>query len=388
MGAECRTNTLGNHLLLRQFFPEPRACEVGPRAVRLLMPGTSGPAEDPGRGLFLDTETTGLAGGTGTYAFLVGLAWWDRNGLAIEQLFMRDHSEEPSLLLELARILAQRPVLVTFNGKSFDWPLLETRFRMARVALSAPPHTHLDLLHPARQLFRYRLRSVALSELERQVIGLERAGDIPSETIPGRYFAFLRGGPPEPVAEIFRHNQMDLLGLASLAAHITQLVEDAESSQCEASELFGLSRLLQRHGEQPLARQFYERALAGGLTDAPGRKAKRELALLAKGRGDFARANQLWQELLGDSDDGFEAYRQLAMYYEHQAGDYEKAARLTREALVRLREAFHTALISSQRYRHRHADLQHRLNRLSRKTGEIARRDSGAVSGDFLPDEE
>jgi len=229
---------------------------------------------------------------------------------------------------------------------------------------------------------------VALSELERHVIGLERGRDIPSESIPGRYFDFLRGGPPEPVAEIFRHNQMDLLGLALLTAHITRFVEEAENSGCEASELFGMSRLLQRHGEKPLAGQFCERALAGGLTDAPGRTAKRELALLAKARGDFARANQLWQELLGDSNDALEAYRQLAMYHEHQEGDYEKAARLTRDALVCLREAFNAARISAHQYRRWHADLQHRLNRLSRTTGTISSREPNPVSGNSSPTNE
>ncbi len=381
LGAESHINARGSHLTLRRTFTEPRRCEIGPRALRMLMPEAAGSMKDAGRWLFLDTETTGLAGGTGTYAFLVGIAWWDESGMTIKQLFMRDHSEEPSLLFELSRILAQRPVLVTFNGKSFDWPLLETRFRMTRVAVSAAPDAHLDLLHPARQLWRYRLRSVALSELERHVIGLDRGDDILSETIPGRYFDFLRGGPPEAVAEVFRHNQMDLLGLAALAAHITRLVEEAEHSTCEASELFGLSRLLQRRGEKPLAGQLYKRALAEGIDEAPGRTAKRELALLAKGKGDFAEANRYWQELRGDSLDGLEAYRQLAMYHEHHAGDYEKAARLTRDALVCLREALNAGRISTQQYRRWHSDLQHRLNRLSRKIGDIPSCGSGPVSG-------
>ena len=114
-------------------------------------------AADPEQWLFLDTETTGLAGGSGTYAFLVGLAWWGAGGLHVEQFFMRDLDEEHSLLLELSERMASRPVLVTFNGKSFDWPLLETRYRMTRAIPSFSPKLHLDLLHPARQLWRLRL---------------------------------------------------------------------------------------------------------------------------------------------------------------------------------------------------------------------------------------
>src|SRR6266550_1823638 len=123
--------------------------------------------EDPDKWLFLDTETTGLAGGTGTYAFLIGLAWWDACGLQVEQFFMRDFAEEHSLLHELSHRIAERPVLVTFNGKSFDWPLLENRFTMTRSIAVPKLAAHLDLLHPARALWKLRLGSVRLGELER-----------------------------------------------------------------------------------------------------------------------------------------------------------------------------------------------------------------------------
>ena len=132
--------------------------------------------EDPEKWLFLDTETTGLAGGTGTYAFLVGLAWWDAGGLQVEQLFLRDLHEEYSLLQELAQRIADRPVLVTFNGKTFDWPLLENRFTMTRAIRVPQLAAHLDLLHPARSLWRLRLGSVRLVELERHVLDAARLG--------------------------------------------------------------------------------------------------------------------------------------------------------------------------------------------------------------------
>jgi len=124
--------------------------------------------------LFLDTETTGLAGGSGTYAFLVGIAWWEGGGLEIEQFFMREYSEERSLLFALRERIAEHPVLVTFNGKTFDWPLLETRYRMSRKICVPTPRAHLDFLHPARNLWRLRLGSVRLSELERHVLGWDR----------------------------------------------------------------------------------------------------------------------------------------------------------------------------------------------------------------------
>jgi len=146
-----------------------------------------------------------LAGGTGTYAFLIGLASWDAGGLQVEQFFMRDFAEEHSLLQELTQRIAERPVLVTFNGKSFDWPLLESRFTMTRSIAVPKLAAHLDLLHPARALWKLRLGSVRLVELERHILdaprlGWHRENDVSSALIPQFYFDYLRGGPAEPLS--------------------------------------------------------------------------------------------------------------------------------------------------------------------------------------------
>src|SRR5262249_27445478 len=226
---------------------------------------------DASKWLFLDTETTGLAGGTGTYAFLVGLAWWDAGGLQVEQLLMRGFEEEHSVLHELAHRVAERPVLVTFNGKTFDWPLLENLFTMTR-SMRVPKLTaHLDLLHPARALWRLRLGSVRLSDLERKVLDPARLGwtrddDVQSSLIPQFYFDYLRGGPPGPLAGVVRHNQMDLRGLAALFCKInTLLCQQAHSGDVEALDLFGLSRFLDRRGERARAQSTCSEALSAGL---------------------------------------------------------------------------------------------------------------------------
>ncbi len=362
--AECRTNRLGRHIVVRKPFAEPPPVALNERALRRILPCAGETPVDPSQWLFLDTETTGLAGGTGTYAFMVGIAWWERDELIVEQYFMRDFEEEPSLLLELAGRLAARSILVTFNGKSFDWPLLQTRYRITRAATLSDPAAHLDLLHPARQLWSLRLRSVALSELERHILGRQRRHDIPSETIPIRYFDFVRGGPAEPIVEIFRHNQMDLCGLAALAVHVTGLLEAPETAQCQAEDLYGISRLLQRRGEEDLAGRIYQRALEYGLPQTAERTAQRELALMAKRRRDFEGSNALWEKLLGESPEGMRAYEQLAIYYEHHARQPERASALTREALVKLRDSLHAGLITPQKYQQWHASFQHRLNRL------------------------
>ena len=228
LDGEIVSNRLGRHLRVRRKLPQPRAETIHSGTVHLIAPDPPEFLCDSRRWLFLDTETTGLAGGTGTYAFLTGLAWWEEDGFVVEQHFMRDHGEESSVLLEIAELLDRRRVLVTFNGKSFDWPLLQTRFQISRAASIPLPPAHLDLLYPARQLWRLSLKSVALTQLERHVLELDRGPDIPSSTIPQRYFDFLRGGPPEPIAEIFRHNEMDLCGLALLALRINEILADPE----------------------------------------------------------------------------------------------------------------------------------------------------------------
>src|SRR5713226_1660608 len=264
LGAGVARNHFGEHLAVRNWFSTPEFAAPSSITLELLsrtrdeslFRKTRAALQDPEEWLFLDTETTGLAGGTGTYAFLIGLAWWDASGLQVEQFFMRDFAEEHSLLHELAARVAERPVLVTFNGKSFDWPLLENRFTMTRSIAVPRLAVHLDLLHPARALWKLRLGSVRLVELERRVLDAPRLGwhrddDVASELIPQFYFDYLRGGPIEPLAGVVRHNQMDLRGLAALFGKVNELLSEAPhaTNEIESLDLFGLSRFLQRRGD-------------------------------------------------------------------------------------------------------------------------------------------
>src|SRR5258708_29375346 len=197
LGAGVARNHFGEHLAVRNWFSAPEFTDPSPTTLELLSRTrdeslsrkTRTALQDPGKWLFLDTETTGLAGGTGTYAFLIGLAWWDAGGLQVEQFFMRDFAEEHSLLHELSHRIAERPVLVTFNGKSFDWPLLENRFTMTRSIALPKLAAHLHLLHPARPFFQLRLSSVRRVELERHVLyapppGWHREHDVSSALFP------------------------------------------------------------------------------------------------------------------------------------------------------------------------------------------------------------
>ena len=362
LGAGIARNHYGEHLAIRNWFSTPEFAEPSPVALELLTKATStkradlkighykmGAASqakaalrDPEKWLFLDTETTGLAGGTGTYAFLVGLAWWDAGGLQVEQLFLRDFSEEHSLLHELAARLAERPVLITFNGKSFDWPLLENRFTMTRAIKVPQLAAHLDLLHPARTVWKLRLGSVRLVELERHVLDAERLGwrrgdDVASAMIPQFYFDYLRGGTADPLAGVVKHNQMDLRGLAALFGKINSLLDERQSLEAEESlDLFGLSKFLQRRGEGERAHSTCVKALDAGLPAEFRPRATWELALMAKRRGDGDSAVALWHELAGNPPDGIEACEQLAIHYEHRAKDLDHALEFAQLALAKL----------------------------------------------------
>ncbi len=236
LGAEISRNRFGTYVAARPVvchvpqcsnrMPRPSNCCSSSRtAVRRFR---TNHALNPEKWLFLDTEATGFIGGAGNLAFLIGLAWWDAGGIQIEQLFMRDPAEEYSILLELARRLRNRPVLVTFNGKSFDWPLLESRFRMTR-AIDVPIlNAHLDFLHPAREIWKLQIGSVKLGHLEERVLGAESLGwsrreDIDSAMIPGIYFDYVCGRAQQ-MEGVFRHNRMDLRGLAALAGRILQVL--------------------------------------------------------------------------------------------------------------------------------------------------------------------
>jgi hypothetical protein len=367
LGACAKGNGHGEHLSLHCWFGNHPPCAPGAAALRLLVGDRSEEAADPNQWLFLDTETTGLMGGTGTYPFLVGLAWWEGGGLEVEQLFMRDYSEERSVLAALKERLTERPVLVTFNGKSFDWPLLETRYRMSRKIPAPALRVHLDFLHPARNLWRLRLGSVRLSELERHVLGWDRGDDLISQMIPQTYFNFIRHGHVEPLVPVFEHNQMDLRGLAGLAERVLCLLGDEERPEQDALELYGVSRICERRGEIKRARKFYEQSIAAELPSDTDRLARNALAKLAKREGDIEAARQLWESGLGNSREGYEAYEKLAIHFEHGVRDPKRALEIAREALTQLHTANQLGTISASTYITNKKRFEHRATRLERK---------------------
>ena len=371
LGASVKRNAEGNHLSVHCWFGNPPPITPKPETVRLLAPEAADDAACVERWLFLDTETTGTKSDTERRPFLVGLAWWEGGGLEVEQLLMREAREERSVLVAIAERLAERPVLVTYNGKSFDWPLLKMRYRRMRKIPLPPLMAHLDFLHPARNLWRSRLGSAKLSHLERHVLGWERGADVIAGRIPRTYSEFVCRGNADGLIPVFQHNQMDLRGLAGVATHVLTLLADDDCTGKEALELFGASCVCER-GEQPRrARKLCEQSIRSGLPAQADRMARKALARLAKREGDIESACQVWRSAVGNSRQGYEAYEQLASYFEHKGRQPQKALDIVREALAELGRAQRDGTILPRAFLRTQERFERRRQRLERKTQEV-----------------
>ena len=221
--------------------------------------------------LCLDTETTGLATASGTLAFLIGLGWWEGSRFRQLQLLLPDHADEPALLDELRTHIPPHAWLVTYNGRGFDWPLLEARYRMARTG--APRHAgHLDLLPLVRRLFRHRMSNARLQTAELELLGLHRHDDVPGWEIPARYLQFLRDGDPALLLAVVRHNEEDVLSLARLLEHVDQRLGDPVARRtAPPGDLAGLARYLAAHHRYVEALECVDAALTGDRSTTSGR---------------------------------------------------------------------------------------------------------------------
>jgi uncharacterized protein YprB with RNaseH-like and TPR domain len=289
----------------------------------------------PTKWAFLDTETTGLAGGTGTYPFLIGVGSIEAAGFRLRQFFMRDYGEEPSMLARLAEHLAQFDVLVTYNGKAFDQPLLETRYRMSRAPHPFDRMQHLDLLFGARRLWKLRLDSCRLVELENQILGVERQGDLPGEMIPYCYFGYLRTLRAFDLVPIFHHNAIDILSLACLTAIVPLAFRSPENAGLRhGADLIGLGRWVERAGRGEEALRLFRRAGVMGRADDLLFRTLWDIGIMEKklGRADAALASMT--ELAASRNPyRVRALEALAKHYEHAERNYAMALEMTRAAL-------------------------------------------------------
>jgi uncharacterized protein YprB with RNaseH-like and TPR domain len=312
---------------------------------------------------FLDTETSGLAGGTGTYAFMVGIGRFVGDQFALRQFFLRDPAEEPAMLEAITHFLAPAQALVTFNGKAFDAPLLATRYRLNHIPAPFDEYAHLDLLPLARRLWRDRLESRALKYLEQHVLGLTRTTEeVPGYEIPWLYFDYLRTGDARPLAGVFYHNAMDVVAMAALLAHINEAMENPYDGRVEHGlDFIALGKLFEDLGHWEEAARLFERGLELNLTEADFGLAIKRLAILQKRRGDFQEAIRLWEAAAANGH--IYAHIEIAKYYEHKCRDPKTALQWTRSALDHLGQA--NLAVYERNYWLE--EITHRLERLERK---------------------
>ncbi len=337
--------------------PLESALEVSPEILRLLSRSAE-PSPAPHRLLYLDTETTGLAGGTGTYPFLVGAGFFEDGSFVLQQYFMRDLDEEPALLAALHALLPRFDGLVTYNGRAFDLSLLETRFVLARQPWPGV-RWHLDLLPAARRLWSRRLSDCRLVTVEGHALGLRREDDVPGSLIPALYFEYLRHRTPAALPKLFTHNRQDLLSLVALAGWVGLALGEPERVPLSAEEYVGLGRLWERWSVER-SRQCYRAALACGLPALDRERLLLRLADLAKRERQWGDACALWGKAIAGAS-GFHSrpWEELAKYHEHRSRDLPEAWRIVTEALSHARTA--------QACQETLNSLTHRLARLSRR---------------------
>jgi len=336
--------------------------------------------------LFFDLETTGLSGGAGTLAFLVGCGFFDADGFHTRQFFLSGYEAERELLDALAALTGRFGGLVTFNGRTFDVPLIETRYQFHRLESPFADMPHFDMLHPARKLWRRRniaqpshrdrwsggrpgeSASCALGALEEAILGVERFGDVPGFEIPSRYFNYLRTGDLGPLAAVFEHNRFDLLSLAALTAIAARMAGEGPAGAPSPHEALAMGQIYVRLGRWDEADACFVRAAGLGESPWDARSIDREirahalrhLALERRRRHRYAEAAEAWRQLLEPGAAlAFtqEARRALAIHHEHRVRDLEEARRHAERALASEQDPGEAAA------------LRHRLDRLNRKLG-------------------
>jgi hypothetical protein len=317
--------------------------------------------------VYLDAETTGLAGGTGTLSFLIGIGAVEGSQFVIRQFFLRDYPEEKAALAAVAEALEPFQGIVTFNGKTFDIPLLETRYALARMKSPFSRLVHLDALHPARRLWRLRLESCRLTDLEGAILGIAREGDVEGSEIPEIYFDYLRTGNAQGLQPVFYHNALDVVTLAALVLELARILGDPDHRTLTSSlDLFSLSRMLERARATERSVATCQQALARGLPECIETQALWQLAAQHKRQRQHDLAVELWNELARrDAPIAIRALEELAIHYEHRRRDAATALQFTTVALERAQQSATPSLRLDR--------LARRLERLRKKTaGESA----------------
>ena len=283
----------------------------------------------PDKLLFFDTETTGLSGGAGTLAFLVGIGRYTDAGFQVTQFLMRDYDEEPFLIDHFMRAYAACDALVSFNGKSFDWPLLRSRATLCRKDGQLTEKPHIDLLHQARLLYKLRIGQCSLARVEESLLNFRREDDLPGAEIPAVYFRYLKTGAKALLDPIIAHNAEDVHSLAALLERVSAAYQAPDAAQADA-DIFSLGRAFHLRREHDLAAKCYRR-LKGTALEA---RALPLLAAMQAKRRDDAAACAAYEYLRSRGHLSAPGYVALAILYERRLKNFAKALEVTKEGVL------------------------------------------------------
>ena len=291
---------------------------------------------EPASAVFLDTETTGLSLGTGTYVFLIGLGWLDGTTFRVRQYFLGRPSDEPAMLAALADHLSGFGTIVSFNGKAFDWPILESRYLYQRQPPPFCEPLHLDLLHAARRLWRRRLESCALGSLEASLLGVGRTrDDVPGWEIPSLYFHYQRTGDGTLLEGVFYHNLIDVLSLATLASHVARTISQPFDESRDALDWYSLGRLFDITRQNDLAIRCLEESLLSGLDRELRIDALTRLATIYRRDRRWTEAQPVWDRLVDEGElAAVWALVEAAKFHEHVERDCGQALDFVRNAML------------------------------------------------------
>lgn len=312
--------------------------------------------------LFLDTETTGLSGGTGTVAFLIGTGFFESGEFVLRQYFMRDYDEEPAMLTALNELLSKYTGLITYNGKAFDWNLLQTRFIFNRIRPAMREPVHMDLLFPSRRIWRLKLESCSLVSIEENVLGEYRTDDIPGAMIPAAYFKYLEDRDAKDMERVIRHNRLDIMSMVSLLCKMCSMLENPLAKTDGDRELLGVGKIFESSGDFENVIGCFE-ACMESKSIIVKETASKKLSCIYKRNKNYKKAVEHWNSMLSDpSIPKIFPMIELAKYYEHREKNPFKALEIVEEAVsISSRMG-----IMNNIY---HKDLIKRLDRLKRKTG-------------------
>ncbi|GAP06374.1 RNase_H superfamily [Anaerolinea thermolimosa] len=322
-----------------------------------------GPEVDYPQIVFLDTETSGLAGGSGVFAFMIGLGFFIENGFKVIQIFMRTPVEEPGLLTALDEFLNPFQLMVSFNGKSFDIPLLNTRYVLNQKTSPLEAKFHLDLLQLARKIWRDRLVNRSLGELEREILAFTREEeDVPGYLIPQLYFDYLKTGNATPLRSIFYHNAIDIVSMAALFLFITQIIENPLQYNIPSLDVAALARLFEGLGKLEEAASLYEYCIDRGLPSTAYIKTIERYALMRKKQGHIELSSILWMKA---AERGYiPAHIELAKIHEHHSQNLSLALEWVNRAIERVQSDVSLPGYLRKEYLN---DLNHRNARLNTK---------------------